>query len=69
MELCIDRIGLLKISDFGLVKRPDSSLTSRDSVVNGTWLDPLLDCKTFGEYDMTNEILCSYEVGLFRDDR
>ena len=47
---------VVKISDFGLVKRPDSSLTSRDSVVNGTWLDPLLDCKTFGEYDMTNEI-------------
>jgi serine/threonine-protein kinase len=47
---------VVKISDFGLVKRPDSTLTSRDSVVNGTWLDPLLDSKTFGEYDMTNEV-------------
>ncbi len=47
---------VVKISDFGLVKWPDSTLTSRDSEVNGTWLDPLLDRKTFGEYDMTNEV-------------
>lgn len=47
---------VVKISDFGLVKWPDSTLTSRDSEVNGTWLDPLLDRKTFGEYDMANEV-------------
>lgn len=47
---------VVKISDFGLVKRPDSTLTSRDSVVNGTWLDSLLDFMTLGEHDTTNEV-------------
>lgn len=45
---------LVKLSDFGLAKRPDSELTRTGTEMKGTIRDPLLD--QFSNYSMPNEI-------------
>jgi tRNA A-37 threonylcarbamoyl transferase component Bud32 len=50
---------ILKISDFGLCKSEDSTLTSETSEMKGTIRDPLLS--SFKDYKLTNEI---YAIGF-----
>lgn len=47
---------IVKISDFGLVKIPDSDLTSENSELKGCLNDPSLKVKGFGSYDLLDEI-------------
>ena len=47
---------VVKISDFGLVKIPDSDLTSENSELKGCLNDPSLKIKGFGAYDLLDEI-------------
>ncbi|MEG0691577.1 MAG: protein kinase [Oscillospiraceae bacterium] len=47
---------IVKISDFGLVKIPDSDLTSENSELKGCLNDPALKIKGFGAYELLDEI-------------
>ncbi len=51
-----DDVLVVKISDFGLVKIPDSDLTSENSELKGCLNDPTLKIKGFGSYDLLDEI-------------
>lgn len=51
-----DDVLVVKISDFGLVKIPDSDLTSENSELKGCLNDPTLKIKGFGAYDLLDEI-------------
>ena len=51
-----DDMILVKISDFGLVKIPESNLTSVDSELKGSFNDPSLAIRGFGYYDLLDEI-------------
>lgn len=60
-----DHLNIFKISDFGLVKIPESDLTSDSSEIKGSLNDPSLKTRGFAEYDFLDEIyaltlLCSY---------
>ena len=50
---------IVKISDFGLFKDPDSELTRTESELRGTILDPTI--VSFKEYNVANEI---YAIGF-----
>ncbi|MCR5019936.1 MAG: serine/threonine protein kinase [Ruminococcus sp.] len=50
-----DGINVVKISDFGLVKVPDSALTSYDSTLKGCFNDPALAFEGFANYRMEHE--------------
>ncbi|MDA8220046.1 MAG: protein kinase family protein [Dehalococcoidales bacterium] len=50
---------IVKISDFGLFKDPDSTLTKTESELRGTILDPTI--VSFKEYNVANEI---YAIGF-----
>ena len=54
---------LVKISDFGLVKIPDSNLTRENTEVKGTLIDPNLMKCGFGQYSLSHEIYAL--TGLF----
>lgn len=56
---------VLKISDFGLVKIPDSSLTSKDSSVKGSLNDPDLTKVGFANYEVRHEIYALTQVVNF----
>ncbi|TBX42972.1 protein kinase domain-containing protein [Bacillus thuringiensis] len=47
---------LIKISDFGLVKIPDSQLTNQLTEVKGSFRDPNLELVGFDNYQLHNEI-------------
>jgi serine/threonine protein kinase len=49
---------MVKLSDFGLYKDPESTLTRTESELRGTLLDPAID--SFKDYNLANEI---YGVG------
>jgi eukaryotic-like serine/threonine-protein kinase len=49
---------MVKLSDFGLYKDPESTLTRTESELRGTLLDPAID--SFKDYNLANEI---YSVG------
>lgn len=49
-------IVVLKLSDFGLIKRDESDLTRTESELRGTILDPTLE--SFKDYALPNEIYC-----------
>ena len=51
-----DDVLVVKISDFGLVKIPDSDLTSENSELKGCLNDPTLKVKGFGAYELLDEI-------------
>lgn len=50
-----DGLQVIKISDFGLVKRSDSVLTKSDTDVKGHLNDPTLALTGFKHYDITHE--------------
>lgn len=52
---CYDDIIVVKISDFGLVKIPDSSLTSMNTEFKGCFNDPALIVDGFNTYGMLHE--------------
>lgn len=56
---------MLKISDFGLVKIPESSLTSDDSSVKGSLNDPDLARVGFKNYEVRHEIYALAQVVNF----
>lgn len=56
---------MLKISDFGLVKIPDSCLTSKDSSVKGSLNDPDLARVGFKNYEVRHEIYALAQVVNF----
>lgn len=49
----------LKISDFGLIKDENNKITSKDSSIKGTYIDPCLD--EFENYNAQNDI---YALGM-----
>lgn len=51
-----ENVNVFKISDFGLVKIPNSDLTSENSELKGCLNDPTLKTKGFGNYDLLDEI-------------
>jgi len=51
-----DDMLLTKISDFGLVKVPESSLTSANTEIKGSLNDPSLNVRGFAHYDLLDEI-------------
>lgn len=51
-----DDTNIFKISDFGLVKIPDSDLTSENTELKGCLNDPALKVKGFDKYDLLDEI-------------
>lgn len=51
-----ENVNVFKISDFGLVKIPDSDLTSENSELKGCLNDPTLKTKGFGKYELLDEI-------------
>lgn len=51
-----DDVNVFKISDFGLVKIPDSDLTSENSELKGCLNDPTLKTRGFANYDLLDEI-------------
>jgi serine/threonine-protein kinase len=50
-----DDISVLKVSDFGLVKIPDSSLTSMNTELKGYFNDPALVVEGFSNYNIFHE--------------
>ena len=50
-----DNMVVVKISDFGLVKTPDSSLTSYNTEIKGVFNDPALVRDGFENYDKYHE--------------
>lgn len=50
-----DDVDVVKIGDFGLVKLPDSTLTSLQSELKGSLNDPDLVNVGFGNYEMCHE--------------
>ncbi|MFF2886325.1 protein kinase family protein [Paenibacillus sp. NPDC057967] len=56
---------VLKISDFGLVKAPESSLTSKDSSVKGSLNDPDLTKVGFANYEVRHEIYALAQIVNF----
>lgn len=52
---CYDDIIVVKISDFGLVKIPDSSLTSMNTEFKGCFNDPALIVDGFNTYGILHE--------------
>lgn len=51
-----DNIIVVKVSDFGLVKVPNSTMTAIDSDVKGYFNDPVLVTEGFSNYDLSHEI-------------
>lgn len=50
-----DDVNIVKISDFGLVKIPDSNLTSMNTEIKGYFNDPNLQLEGFYSYSMLHE--------------
>lgn len=51
-----DDVTVAKISDFGLVKTPDSSLTSVNTEMKGYFNDPALRTEGWANFEMTHEM-------------
>lgn len=60
-----DDVVVIKISDFGLVKIPDSSMTSIDSDIKGYFNDPVLATEGFANYDESHEIYALTRILYF----
>ncbi len=50
-----DDVKVIKIADFGLVKVPDSTLTSFSTTVKGAFNDPALDSQGYANYSIEDE--------------
>ncbi len=51
-----DNTFIIKICDFGLVKDPSYAMTTTQSDIKGTFIDPLLEHEGFKNYSLHNEI-------------
>ena len=51
-----DNLKIIKVSDFGLVKEPQSSLTSSNTELKGSFNDPKLELVGFQNYTIKHEI-------------
>ncbi|SDC22287.1 Protein kinase domain-containing protein [Bacillus wiedmannii] len=60
-----DSLDIVKIADFGLVKRQDSQLTSKDSNVKGSFNDPKLEIIGFSNYTVHHETFALTRVVHF----
>jgi len=58
-------VDVIKIADFGLVKTPDSSLTSLYSELKGSCNDPALATEGFGNYVIQHEIYALTKIIYF----
>ncbi|MGX4670506.1 protein kinase family protein [Cerasibacillus sp. JNUCC 74] len=58
-------IVVVKISDFGLVKVPNSTMTSIDSDIKGYFNDPVLVTEGFSNYDLAHEIYALTRILFF----
>lgn len=56
VKLYEDGTSIIKVSDFGLVKLPESNLTSEDSSIKGSLNDPALVTVGFNNYEIRHEI-------------
>jgi len=56
---------IIKVSDFGLVKLRDSSLTSKGSSIKGTLNDPALNIVGFKNYETRHEVYALAQVVNF----
>lgn len=50
-----DELDIIKVSDFGLVKRQDSQLTSKNTELKGSFNDPKLELQGFANYEIRHE--------------
>ncbi|WEZ63383.1 protein kinase domain-containing protein [Bacillus subtilis] len=50
-----ERVNIIKVSDFGLVKIPDSTLTSKNTEFKGSLNDPKLEIIGFDKYEAIHE--------------
>lgn len=68
-----DSCQVVKLSDFGLVKLPQSQLTTRDTVMKGSFNDPRLEEEGFANYSIWHEMyaltLIVYFVMTGRENR
>ena len=60
-----DDVDVIKIGDFGLVKLPDSNLTSQQSELKGSLNDPDLINVGFSNYEMCHEIFALTRLCTF----
>lgn len=60
-----DDVNVIKIADFGLVKVPDSTLTSFDTSVKGTFNDPTLDSEGYANYSIEDETFALTKIVLY----
>lgn len=60
-----DDVIVVKISDFGLVKIPESTLTSVTSEIKGSFNDPALAIEGFSNYSMEHEVYALTRLVLF----
>ena len=60
-----EHILVVKISDFGLVKIPDSNLTSMDTNFKGCFNDPVLMHEGFDNYELSHEIYALTHLLLY----
>lgn len=60
-----DSLSIVKISDFGLVKVPDSALTSINTEFKGSLNDPSLDIYGFSNYNISHETYALTRVIYF----
>lgn len=56
---------VVKVSDFGLVKAPNSSMTSIDSDIKGYFNDPVLVTEGFSNYDIAHEVYALTRILYF----
>lgn len=60
-----DDVIVVKISDFGLVKMPESTMTSVTSDIKGSFNDPALVIEGFNNYSIEHEIYALTRLVLF----
>lgn len=60
-----DDVNVIKISDFGLVKLPDSTLTSYATSVKGAFNDPALDSEGYANYSIEDETYALTRIVLY----
>ncbi len=60
-----DDVLVCKLSDFGLVKIPDSNLTNVATEMKGSYNDPSLELDGFANYNLSHEVYALTKVLLF----
>ncbi|KAB2397465.1 MULTISPECIES: protein kinase domain-containing protein [Bacillus cereus group] len=60
-----DGLNIIKISDFGLVKRQDSALTNKNTEMKGSLNDPKLEIVGFNNYEIRHETYALTRIVYF----